>query len=88
MGAVEEMMCIGWVLQRGQSGDGYELALTLCYCKYDLRMGIFFVLNGPRVRRVRWGSVSSELQMCGGGVHSILLLPHVVRCLETIDLCK
>ena len=23
--------------------------------------------------------------MCGGGVHSILLLPLVARCLETID---
>ena len=25
--------------------------------------------------------------MNGGGVHSILLLPLVVRCLETIDVC-
>ena len=25
--------------------------------------------------------------MCGGGVRSILLLPLVVRCLETIDAC-
>ena len=25
--------------------------------------------------------------MCGGGVHSILLLPLVARCLETIDVC-
>ena len=25
--------------------------------------------------------------MCGGGVHSILLLPLVTRCLETIDVC-
>ena len=33
------------------------------------------------------GSVSSELLMCGGGVRSILLLPLVGRCLETIDLC-
>ena len=23
--------------------------------------------------------------MCGGGVHSILLLPLVARCIETID---
>ena len=34
MGAVEEMV---WVLQRGHSGDGCDLASTLC--KYDLRKG-------------------------------------------------
>ena len=33
------------------------------------------------------GSLSSELLMCGGGVCSILLLPRVARCLETIDVC-
>ena len=26
-----------------------------------------------------WGSISSELLMCGGGVRSILLLSHVAR---------
>ena len=25
--------------------------------------------------------------MCGGGVRSILLLPHVARCIETRDVC-
>ena len=40
-----------------------------------------------RVRRVRRGSISSELLMCGGGVHSILLLPLVARCIKTIDVC-
>ena len=39
------------------------------------------------MRRVRRGSISSELLMCGGGVRSILLLPLVARCLETIDVC-
>ena len=29
----------------------------------------------------------SELLMCGGGVRSILLLPLVARCLESIDVC-
>ena len=29
-------------------------------------------------------SVSSELLLCGAGVHSILLLPLVARCLDTI----
>ena len=39
------------------------------------------------MRRVMQGSISSELLMCGGGVRSILLLPLVARCLETIDAC-
>ena len=39
------------------------------------------------MRRVRRGSLSSELLMCGGGVRIILLLPLVARCLETIDVC-
>ena len=39
------------------------------------------------MRRVRRESISSELLMCGGGVLSILLLPLVARCLETIDVC-
>ena len=74
-----------WVLQRGHSGDGCDLASTLC--KYDLRKGELFVLSWATVRRVRRGSLSSELIMCGGGVRSILLLPLVARCLETIDVC-
>ena len=75
------MSCV-WMLQRGHSGDGCVLASTLC--KYDLRKGDLFVLSWARVRL---GSISSELLMCGGGVHSILLLPRVARCLETIDVC-
>ena len=39
------------------------------------------------MRRVRRGSLSSELLMCGGGVRSILLLPPVAKCVETIDVC-
>ena len=84
VGAVEEMMCV-WMLQRGHSGDGCVLASTLC--KYDLRKGDLFVLSWARVRRVRRGSISSELLVCGGGVRSILLLPLVARCLETIYVC-
>ena len=84
MGAVEEMMCV-WMLQRGHSGDGCVLTSTLC--KYDLRKGDLFVLSWARVRRVWRGSLSSELLVCGGGVRSILLLPLVARCLETIDVC-
>ena len=44
-------------------------------------------MNWARVRRVVQGSISSEVIMWGGGVRSILLLPLVVRCLETIDVC-
>ena len=43
-----------------------------------------FVLSWARVM---WGSISSELLLCGGGVFSILLLPLVARCIETIDVC-
>ena len=67
------------------SSDGCDLASTLC--KYDLRKGDLFVLSWARVRRVRRESISSELLTCGGGVHSIMLLPLVARCLETIDVC-
>ena len=71
------MVC---VLQRGHSGDGCDLASTLC--KYDLREGDLFVLSWARVRRVRLGSISSELLMCGGGVRSILLLPLLLNLLQ------
>ena len=76
------MSCV-WMLQRGHSGDGCVLASTLC--KYDLRKGDMFVLSWAWVRRVRRGSLFSELLMCGGGVRGILLLSLVARCLETID---
>ena len=46
-----------------------------------------FVLNWARVRRVGRRSISTELLMCGGDVRSILLLPLVARCIETIDVC-
>ena len=36
---------------------------------------------------MRRGSISSQLLMCGGGMRSILLLPVVARCLETIYVC-
>ena len=39
------------------------------------------------MRRVRRGSISSELLMCGEGVRSNLLLPLVPRCIVTIDVC-
>ena len=51
------------------------------------RKGDLFVLSWAMVRRVRRGSLSSELLMCGGGVRSIFLLPLVARCLETLDVC-
>ena len=39
------------------------------------------------MRRVLQRSISSELLMCGRGLHNILLLLLVARCLETIDVC-
>ena len=41
------MLCMR-VLQRGHSGDGCDLASTLC--RYDLRKGDLFVLSWARVR--------------------------------------
>ena len=67
----------------GHSGDGCDLSSTLC--RYELRKGDLFVLSWERVRRVRRGSNCSDHLMCGGGVRSILLLPIVARCQETID---
>ena len=57
------------VLQRGNSGDGCDLASTLCM--YDLRKSDLFVLSWARMRRVRRGSLSSELPMGDGSVRSI-----------------
>ena len=78
------MSCVR-VLKRGHSGDGYVLVSPLC--KYDLRKGDLFVLSWARVRRMRRGSISSELLMCGGGVRNIVLLSLVAGCIETIDVC-
>ena len=72
------------VLQKGHCGDDCDLVST--FCKDDLRKGDLFVLSWAMVRRVRRGSISSELPMCGGGLRSILALPLVARCLETIVL--
>ena len=55
--------------------------------KYDLRKGDLFVLNWARVRREVF---PSELLMCGGGVHSILLLllvPRDNRCMYMVHVC-
>ena len=54
---------------------------------YDLRKGDLFVMSWSRVRRVRLGSISSELVMCGRSVCRILLLPLVARCIEIMDVC-
>ena len=39
------------------------------------------------MRLVRRESTSSELLICGGCVRSIVVLPLVIRYLETIDAC-
>ena len=80
----ECVSCV-WMLQRRHSGDGCVLASTLC--KYDLRKGNMFAPSWARVRRVRQGTLSSELPMCGGGMHSILSLPLVAKRPETTDAC-
>ena len=51
---------------------------------YDLRKGDLFVLSWARVRRLRRGSISSELIICGGGVRIILLLPVVVTMWRSV----
>ena len=56
MSAVEEMVCVVCVAE-GHSGDGCDLASTLC--KFDLRKGNLFVLSWARVRRVRRESIYS-----------------------------
>ena len=61
--------------------------MTSTLCKYDLRKGHLFVVSWTRRAKSEAGSLFSELSMCGGGVRSILLLPLVARCLETIDIC-
>ena len=39
------------------------------------------------MRRVRRGSISSEIVMCGGAGRSILLLSLVARYILTINVC-
>ena len=76
------------MLQMAHCGDGCVLASTLC--KYDLRKGDLFVLSWARVRRVRRGSLSTELLVYGGGVRNILLLPLVARynrCMYMTHVC-
>ena len=69
-----------WVFQMGHSDDECDLASTLC--EYDLRTGDLFVLSWARVRQVRWGSISSELLMCGGGVSIFVSCVHPMAVLN------
>ena len=76
------MWCICGSSLRDDVCDCYKgcmVVMDVIWCKYDLMKGDLFVLSWARVRR--------ELLMCGGGVRSILLLPLVARCIETIDVC-
>ena len=43
--------------------------------------GDLFVMGWARMRRVRRGSITSEMIMCGGGPRSIFLLRLVARYL-------
>ena len=87
MGAVEEMMCVVCVLQRDIVVMDVIWHRLYVHCRYHMMKVDLFVLSWARVRRVSRGSISSEPLMCGGGVRSILLLPLVDKCLETIDVC-
>ena len=79
MDAVEQIMCVVCVdVTEGNNGDRCIWASTLC--KYNLRKRDLYVLSWAMVRRVRRGSLSSELLMCGGGVRSILIFSLVARC--------
>ena len=72
MGAVEDMGFVVSVCCRGGIMVMDVIWRQLCiYCKYDLMKGNLFVLSWEKVRRVRRGSLSSELIMCGGGVRII-----------------
>ena len=62
--------------------------VNFVYGKYDLSKGYLFALSWARVRQVMRGSISSVLLMCGGGVCSILLLPLVARCLDTVNVWR
>ena len=82
------MLCVCTCNTGGHSGDVCDLASTLC--KYDLRKCDLFVLGWTRVRRVRRGSISSELIICGRGVRSILIFPLVTidnRCVYIAHVC-
>ena len=61
------------------------MVVNVIWHRLCVNIGDLFVLSW--VRRVRRRSISSELLMYGGGVRSIVLLPLVARCLETIDVC-
>ena len=82
------MWCVcGYSGRDGVTEGAYWCVLASTLCIYDLRKGDLFVLSWARMRQVRRRSISSELLMRGGGVRSILILPLVARCLETIDVC-
>ena len=52
-------------------------------CKYDLRKGDLFVLSLGKGAT----SEAGKYLFRAASVRSILLLPLVARCLETIDVC-
>ena len=71
------------MLQRGHSGDGCDLALTLC--KYDLRKGDLFVFS--KGATIEAGKYLFRAANVWWRCEQYMLLPLVARCLETIDVC-
>ena len=80
-------MSVSFCLPHPVAVSAFMICRGLCACTEMLWKGDLFVLSWARVRQVRQGNISSELLMYGGGVHSILLLSLVARCLETIYVC-
>ena len=52
-----------------------------------INLNLFMMTFDPLYNAAPHMDVQLELLMCDGGVCSILLLPLVARCLETIDVC-
>ena len=68
----------------GHSGDGCDLALTLC--KYDLRKGDLFVLSWARVRRLM-REVSLQRYLCVVEVCTVFCYCLLWLDAETVDVC-
>ena len=77
-------VCMGVTV--GHSGDGCDLASTLC--KYTLRKGDLFVMGWAKVRRVRRGSISSvRAANVWWRCAQYFVIVSCAGCLEIIDVC-
>ena len=74
-----------WLLHSEHSGDGCDLALSLC--KYDLRKDDLFVLSWARVQRVRRWSISLEPIMLPIIIAPCGYIPSNYRCMYMEHVC-